>query len=156
MPAKHELIQRIFEELRGYQRANDVIDELTTERAGVNRTDGRCIDILEERGPMTAGTLAVQTGLTTGAITAAVDRLERVGLAQRVADARDRRKVMVGLTDKARGMCEAIYGPITSRGLAIMQRYTIPELEVILDFLERARRLLETRGDQVRGEIQHV
>ena len=51
MATKQELIHRITEEIRAYQRANDTIDELATARLGVNRTDGRCVDILEERGP---------------------------------------------------------------------------------------------------------
>ena len=51
---------------------------------------------------MTAGLLAKLTGLTTGAITAALDRLEKTGLARRVPDAHDRRKVLVELTDAGR------------------------------------------------------
>jgi DNA-binding MarR family transcriptional regulator len=149
--SKHELMQRIADEMRAYGRANDEVDEIATESIGVNRTDGRCIDLLEERGPQTAGALAKLTGLTTGAITTAVDRLERVGLARRVADEHDRRKVMVELTPKALAMCHATYGPLAERGFAIMERYTVAELDVILDFLQRGRALVEERANELRA-----
>jgi DNA-binding MarR family transcriptional regulator len=149
---KQELIQRITDEIRAYQRANDTIDELATTRLGLNRTDGRCVDILEESGPMTAGLLAKLTGLTTGAITAALDRLEKTGLARRVPDPHDRRKVLVELTELGRASCAAIYGPLVARGLKEMNRYSVTELEVILDFLERCHSLAVDHAERVRAE----
>ena len=68
---------------------------------GVNRTDGRCLDLLEHRGQMSAGELARASGLSTGAITAVIDRLEHAGYAQRVADPADRRRVLIEPTAKA-------------------------------------------------------
>ena len=152
MVTKQELIRRITEEIRAYQRANDTIDELATARLGVNRTDGRCVDILEESGPMTAGVLAKLTGLTTGAITAALDRLERTGLARRVPDPHDRRKVLVELTELGQASCADIYGPLVARGLEEMKRYSLTELEVILDFLERCHALAVDHAERVRAE----
>jgi DNA-binding MarR family transcriptional regulator len=150
--AKPDLIRRITEEIRAYQRANDAIDELATARLGVNRTDGRCVDILEESGPMTAGQLAKLTGLTTGAITTALDRLEKAGLARREPDAHDRRKVLVELTDAGRRGCAEVYGPLVDRGLKEMNRYSVTELEVILDFLERCHALAVDHAEHVRAE----
>jgi DNA-binding MarR family transcriptional regulator len=150
--SKHELMQEIGDEIRAYQRACDVIDEVTTERAGVNRTDGRCLDILEEQGPMTAGQLATLTGLTTGAITAVIDRLEHAGLARRVADEHDRRKVVVVLTEKTHAICRAIYQPLAHRGFELMTAYTVTELEVILDFLRQSRVLTEEHADRHRAQ----
>src|SRR5262245_48700584 len=131
MATKEELIGNIVEAIRAYQRSNDTVDEIATDRFGLNRTDGRCVDILEESGPMTAGSLATLTGLTTGAITAAIDRLERAGLARRVRDAGDRRKVMVDLTEEARAICASFYGPLAARGARMMTRYSVAELGVI-------------------------
>jgi DNA-binding MarR family transcriptional regulator len=101
---------------------------------------------------MTASLLARLTGLTTGAITAALDRLEKSGLARRVADPHDRRKVLVELTDAGRQGCAAIYGPLVARGLKEMSRYSVTELEVILDFLERCHALAVDHADRVRAE----
>ncbi|MEV5827032.1 MarR family transcriptional regulator [Spirillospora sp. NPDC052242] len=96
-------IARAVQELRD---ATDLIDELAARRLGVNRTDLRCLSRLTARGPLTASELAVAAGLTGGAATTAIDRLERAGLARRVRDAADRRRVLVHLTDRAHEAAE--------------------------------------------------
>jgi DNA-binding MarR family transcriptional regulator len=65
--------------------------------AGVSVTDLKCLDYIQRRGDATAGDLARLTGLTTGAITAAIDRLEKAGLARRERSEVDRRKVFIRL-----------------------------------------------------------
>src|SRR4030081_192565 len=92
------LIQEMFGEIRAGQRATDAIDEASGRLLGINRTDGHCMDLLDERGQMTAGHLAEATGLTTGAITAVLDRLEKLGYVHRIRDTADRRRVLVELT----------------------------------------------------------
>src|SRR5688572_19438670 len=67
------------------------------DRLGINVTDVKCYSLLRQRGAMTAGELSEKTGLTTGAITGVVDRLEKAGLVQRRRDAHDRRRVIVEL-----------------------------------------------------------
>ncbi|WP_392435861.1 MarR family transcriptional regulator [Chlorogloeopsis fritschii PCC 9212] len=56
------------------------------ERLGLNTTDHKCADILAQTGAITAGELAERTGLTTGAITGVVDRLEKAGFVRRERD----------------------------------------------------------------------
>ncbi len=70
--------------MRASQRATDVIDEVAGQLLGLDRSDGRCLDILDQHGRISAGDLAASSGLTTGAITAVIDRLERAGYAQRM------------------------------------------------------------------------
>src|SRR5216684_4723718 len=65
------------------------------DRMGVSVTDAKCRSILLQLGPMTAGALARHLGLTTGAVTGVIDRLERARLVRRVADPKDRRRVIV-------------------------------------------------------------
>ena len=77
-PERMQLLQELGTTVRAGQRATDVVDELVCQLLGVNRSDARCLDILEERGSMSAGDVATATRLTTGAITAVIDRLERV------------------------------------------------------------------------------
>src|SRR5262245_34840645 len=63
---------------------------------GVTPTDHKCLDFIAEADhPVTAGELATVTGLTTGAITGVIDRLEAAGLAVRERDPHDRRRVVV-------------------------------------------------------------
>lgn len=68
---------------------------LVAARAGLTGADHKYLGILVEKGAMTAGELATETGLTKGAITGVIDRLEKEGLVKRLHDDADRRKVMV-------------------------------------------------------------
>ena len=65
------------------------------DRLGMNVTDHKCAGILARSGPITAGELARRTGLTTGAITGVIDRLEQAGFARRARDPGDRRRVII-------------------------------------------------------------
>src|SRR5512135_1079255 len=98
---RERLYAELGNEVRASQRATDMVDELICQLLGINRTDARCLDILDQHGSMSAGDLAEASRLTTGAITAVVDRLERAGLARRVPDPTDRRRVLVEPTPKA-------------------------------------------------------
>jgi DNA-binding MarR family transcriptional regulator len=118
------------------------------DRLGLHPTDHKCADLIERNGSMTAGALADLTGLTTGAITGVVDRLERVGLARRAPDPRDRRRVVIELVDDSRRRTEvaALFKGIAQASAELLQRYTDDELTLLLDFIERCNALthLET------------
>src|SRR5437763_14609895 len=98
---REQLYAELGNEVRASQRATDIVDDLICQLLGINRTDSRCLDIRDQSGSMSAGDLAEASRLTTGAITAVIDRLERAGLARRVPDQADRRRVLVELTPKA-------------------------------------------------------
>ena len=68
--------------------------QAVAECVGLNVTDHKCLDVLVRSGPMTAGQLAQLTGLTTGAVTGVLDRLERAGFVRRQSDPSDRRRVI--------------------------------------------------------------
>src|ERR671932_2481021 len=99
---KRELFTELLSEVRMSHNATDRFDQAVADALGVNRTDMRCTDVLEREGPVTAGRLAEATGLTTGAITTVIDRLERGGFARPLRDPDDRRRVRVDLTPEAR------------------------------------------------------
>ena len=82
------------------------------DRLGINRTDMRCLDIIERLDSVAAGRLASEAGLSTGAVTTVIDRLERAGLARRVADPADRRRVLVELTRRRAAATAELYGPL--------------------------------------------
>ncbi|UQS27458.1 MULTISPECIES: MarR family winged helix-turn-helix transcriptional regulator [Amycolatopsis] len=66
------------------------------EKMGLSATDHKALDLAARAdGPLTAGEIAKLTGLSTGAVTGVIDRLERAGFVRRVRDAKDRRKVLV-------------------------------------------------------------
>jgi DNA-binding MarR family transcriptional regulator len=81
--------------IREVTRLTLVFSEQMASQLGVGTTDLECLNLVATGRDVTAGTLATRTGLTTGAITGAIDRLERAGLVERRTDDTDRRKVIV-------------------------------------------------------------
>lgn len=150
------LYDELSGEVRASQRATDVVDELIAQLLRVNRTDARCLDILDERGSMSAGDLADASRLTTGAITAVIDRLERAGLARRVRDAADRRRVLVELTPKAyESAMELMVEPMIEAWQPLGERYSEDELRLFIDFTRRGREIQEGHADWLRARLKN-
>jgi DNA-binding MarR family transcriptional regulator len=131
--------------MRALQRAVDHYDELVAARLGINRTDLRCLDLLHETGTLTAGQLAQGSGLTSGAATRMLDRLERVGYVRRLSDSSDRRRVLVELTPRARKLAAELYGSFEG-ARSELWRYRPEDLALLRDFLEGGRRMYEKRA----------
>jgi DNA-binding MarR family transcriptional regulator len=150
VPARHrdELISDAALEARLHQNAYDRFEDAAAAYVGVNRTAMRCMEVLDRRGQQTAGEIAAQTGLTSGAVTAMLDRLERAGLAQRLADPSDRRRVLVQMTAKARQIAAEVYGPL-AEAIGEFERYTDDELLLITGFLRLATKELERHAERV-------
>src|SRR5262245_4409010 len=89
------LLAALNDSFRQLSTATILFHQAIADRLGLNVTDHKCADILLRTGPVTAGELARQTGLTTGAITGVIDRLEKAGFVRRIRDADDRRRVIV-------------------------------------------------------------
>jgi DNA-binding MarR family transcriptional regulator len=94
---------------------------------------------------MTAGRLADETGLSTGAMTTALDRLERAGYARRVRDPGDRRRVCIELTP-AIGALDNFYSEHRRVGERLYRRYTFEQLELLLQFVREGRELNEEQA----------
>ena len=93
--ARIDLLKQLEETLRKVGAQSVLLSDTVARLVGLNSTDLECLDLLEMAGPTTAGRLAEHAGLTTGAMTAVIDRLERAGFARRLRDAEDRRCVRV-------------------------------------------------------------
>ncbi len=100
---------------------------------------------------MTAGQLAA-AGLSPGAATTVVDRLERAGYAKRIRDTDDRRRVRIEATPAAHARSEQIWGPIGHEAHRRLPRRGEATLKAILDFLEEGRRLPEEHAKRIRGQ----
>src|SRR5438477_8019280 len=81
-------------------------------RLGLNGTDLECLDVILQRDAATAGDLAQATGLTSGAITGVLDRLERAGFARREPDPNDRRRVLARTVPEAIARITPLYAPM--------------------------------------------
>jgi DNA-binding MarR family transcriptional regulator len=109
----------------------------------------RCLDVLQREGPVTAGHLAEATGLTTGAMTVALDRLERAGYARRVRDSGDRRRVLVELTPELNSRAAEFYGEHMALSERLYQRYTLDQLELLLEFVGEGRRFNDRKAAEL-------
>ena len=141
MPSnRQKQIEEVTDALRASQSTTEVFDERAAEQLGINRTDLRCLEIIERLGSVSAGQLAEESRLTTGAVTAVIDRLERAGLARRVDDPADRRRVIVELTDSRTSAPQIIWGPLQAAAEREWKRYSKDELDFLLQFWTRGPR----------------
>jgi DNA-binding MarR family transcriptional regulator len=108
-------------------------------RLGIASSDLECLDLIVLRGQATAGELAEASGLTTGAITGVIDRLEKAGFAKREADAKDRRKVIVRAQGAALARIMPFFAPMERAAAKALDDYSDAELTFLLDFLARTR-----------------
>src|ERR1700759_5382362 len=93
------LVHNIIEQVRRGSTRSVLLHTAIAERLGLNPSDHKCADLLmAESGVSTPGRLAELTGLSTGAITGVLDRLERAGFVGREADPSDRRRTLVRIT----------------------------------------------------------
>lgn len=108
------------------------------QRVGMGSNDLKCAELLVRHGPMTAGQLAKATGLTTGAITGIVDRLENAGWARRAADPNDRRRVIIhpGPQDNQKTATDLYASHQKTMGY-LLAEYTDEQLMFILQFIRR-------------------
>jgi DNA-binding MarR family transcriptional regulator len=150
-PGPPPLIAELISAVRAYQRATEDMDTAAYEALGVNRSDGKCLDVLEEREPMTAGELAEELGLTTGAVTTLLDRLEKAGYVSRARDTVDRRRVLVQLTALARRRIAELYGPMGERGREWLEPMSDDEVRLIIGFLHYGTKLSLENAARIRG-----
>jgi DNA-binding MarR family transcriptional regulator len=151
---KREIFEELVDEVRRSQNATDRFDQAVADSIGVNRTDMRCMDVIQREGPVTAGRLAEATGLTTGAITTVLDRLERAGLARRVRDEKDRRRVLVEATETALAGAAEYYGDHMELGERLYRRYTLEQLELLLGVVREGREFNERAAERLEARLR--
>ncbi|NIH86938.1 MarR family transcriptional regulator [Amycolatopsis granulosa] len=113
------------------------------EKMGLSATDHKALDLAARaEGPLTAGEIARVTGLSTGAVTGVIDRLERAGFVRRVRDANDRRKVLVEVLP----LDEDKVAPLFSSALVVtekvLEKFTPAERDVIERYQSELNALL--------------
>jgi DNA-binding MarR family transcriptional regulator len=133
---KASMIRGIIAALRAIDADMERVDELAAARLGINLTDFRCLDLLSRGEPITPGQLASESGLTTGAVTALIDRLEASGYVRRARDEEDRRRVLILPTRRAAAKVWPWFRGIVETSSAVLSQFRIGELETISRFLD--------------------
>lgn len=145
-PATREaLLEELSRVGREHSDATVLFHATLASQLDLHPTDYKALSILERLGAMSAGDIARHSGLATASVTNLVDRLVRKGFVRRVADARDRRRVMVEPVRNQVTAARLLFAS-TRRSLArLLDRYTAQDLVVISDFLGR-------NADRLRSE----
>ena len=150
--SKKQLVHELIGRYRAATNADAALDARAAERLGISITDLHCLNVIERGGGVTAGRLATDSGLTTGAVTAVLDRLEQAGYARRVRDTDDRRKVNVEVTPLFYARAEDIWGPVAADWeRELTARFSGAQLATIAEFLEEAGELAARHAERIRG-----
>ncbi|WP_430603980.1 hypothetical protein IGJ02_001559 [Enterococcus sp. DIV0724b] len=129
--------------LRGFGSRSILHQQAIVQSLGIPANDYISIDLLNELGPLTAGELADKTGLSTGTITALIDRLEKIGYARREKDPNDRRRVIIVPTYEDKEEIKKAYQPLDMAMQQLGQEYSEKELQIINQFLSQAVSVLD-------------
>ncbi len=121
-----------------------LMHEAIARDCGLIGTDHKYLGYILKKGTMTAGELSEITGLTTGAVTGLIDRLEKKELVKRVFDMTDRRKVMVEPnSEKAAQLLDGTFSELQSITNRLLSTFSDKELQVIEKYMLSAMKLMQ-------------
>jgi DNA-binding MarR family transcriptional regulator len=133
-----ELVSSLTQALGQASAHAVVVSQTVAAAVGLNATDLECLDILQNRKLASAGEIAQLTSLTTGAVTALLDRLEKAGFIQRQADPSDRRRVLAAPLPERMVQLFEMYVPLRKAMETLYDDYSDAQLRTFVEFLERS------------------
>ena len=145
-------IEELMREMRLMSSFDSLFSQAVAERVGMHQTDIETMDLLNTLGPMTAGQLSERTGLTSGATTRLIDRLERVGFVRRCADAADRRCVIIEPVPENLEKLGALFQPLADAMAILWSRLDDHELDVIINFVRHNNAVVAAINARMRGQ----
>jgi DNA-binding MarR family transcriptional regulator len=139
-----ELVKQVVTEMQRSSDTSTFFIQAVATKAGMNHTDLKVLSLLSRLGPLSPGRLAELTGLTTGAITFMLDRLEKAGYARRVRHPTDRRMVLIEfLLEPLQRVTGKYFVTMSQATAEVVKHYTDEQLEVIVDFLGKVNTAAE-------------
>jgi DNA-binding MarR family transcriptional regulator len=132
---REEIIEAISQKFREMSTETIMFHQAVADVLGLHITDHKSYDLISRFGAMPAGRLGELTGLTTGAVTGIIDRLEEAGYVRRTDDPKDRRRTIVEpvRNKKLERKIEAIFSPLHERMHKLLSSYSESELAFLLD-----------------------
>ena len=142
---RRELLARLSDLGRIVSTQTVFMHQAIAQTVGLNATDTKCIDLIlrEPGGSVSAGQLSEMTGLTTGAITHILDRLERRRFVERIRDTEDRRRVYVRVRLESLKPLAPKYEAVGKAYRDLLEGYSSKELQFICDYMEKTSQLSE-------------
>jgi len=149
---KDVLIERFATLGRQLSQATVLFHAQIAEHVGLSATDHKCLDLaVQAERPLTAGQIADLSGLSTGAVTGVIDRLERAGFVRRVRDPHDRRKVLVEVSKGSLTRYGDAYDGLWSALDRTIADYTEAELVAIERWVASMVATLRAEAERLRG-----
>ena len=145
-----DLKSRVLAAVRDYGVQLTLFRNAVSQWAGINTTDMECLKFLFLQGRSTPTELARHTGLTSGATTAMLDRLERAGLIERRPNPNDRRGTLITPAQSGAERAASWFESARQAQDALVSSYSQEELEIIADVFERFTRLWEAESEKMR------
>ncbi|WP_245474924.1 MarR family transcriptional regulator [Bradyrhizobium sp. Leo121] len=144
-------MQELEEAMRRSSAQGVLYGQAVANVAGISGSDLECLDFLNLEGRVTAGRLAEVTGLTTGAITGVVDRLERAGFVRRERDETDRRKVYIVTVPENAARIGRYYLPMQEAMHRLWSTYSEAELQLLLRFANEGYKSVLEATEKLKG-----
>lgn len=131
---KEELVEQLITNAANYGISIVLFRHMVGEVLGVNVTDMACLSLILLKGIATPSELARYTGLTSGATTVMLDRLERAQLIERRPNPQDRRGRLIVLTSERNDEIGAMYAAGRAAIMKKISSYSESELELLADY----------------------
>jgi DNA-binding MarR family transcriptional regulator len=154
--SRDALIGAVLRAIRKESGQAVLFSQAVAERIGLAGTDVECLEVLQDQGRLTVGRLAELTGLTTGAATRMVDRLEQAGYVRRVPDPADRRRVMVEPVEGLAAKFGALHASIAQAQVEVIARYDDDQLRLLIDFLDRSSEVARAETVRMRAPSEET
>ena len=150
-PGKAELVKKVILGARQYGISNVLFRNLIAERLGLNVTDMECLGLLFHKGIASPTELARHTGLSSGATTAMLDRLEKSGLIERRPNPDDRRGTLIAMGKIGAEKVERWFGSSRQAQNELVASFSEGQLVVLQDFFERSTQMWEEERRKLPG-----
>jgi DNA-binding MarR family transcriptional regulator len=147
-------MQELEHALRRSSAQGVIFGQTVANTVGISGSDLECLDFLNLEGRVTAGRLAEVTGLTTGAITGVVDRLEKAGLVRRERDPADRRKVFIGIVPENVAKVGRFYEHMKRGMIKLWESYSDAELRLLLEFASRGYETMLAATEELKSMVE--
>jgi DNA-binding MarR family transcriptional regulator len=147
-------MQELEHALRRSSAQGVIFGQTVANTIGMSGSDLECLDFLNLEGRVTAGRLAEVTGLTTGAITGVIDRLEKAGLVRRERDPADRRKVFIAIVPESVARIGRYYEHMQRGMVKLWESYSDAELRLLLEFAIKGYETMLAATEELKSMVE--
>jgi len=147
-------MQELENALRRGSAQGAIFGQTVANSVGISGSDLECLDFLNLEGRVTAGRLAEVTGLTTGAITGVVDRLEKAGMVRRERDPDDRRKVFIATVPENVARVGRFYENMQKGMVKLWETYSDAELRLLVGFATKGYETLLAATEELKSMVE--